>query len=111
MDAAQERRYLLKDFYGDNYLLAPYITKYRSNNKLAILLFSEDGALFCDMTVNITDSNTCDSSCAFVDTNNSPWLIDFIQANELGKKTGRFGVSGFCSYPEFAFDLAKMNEE
>ena len=103
------KKYLLKDFCGDDYLLAPYTYQYRNNGSLAILLFENDDELFCDMTVNINDTTT-GSNCAFVDTNNNPWIIEFIVNNELGKPTGRCGTSGYCQYPEYEFDLTKMND-
>lgn len=104
------KEYLLKDFLGEDYLLAPYVNRYENNDSLAILLFGEDDELFCDMTVNITGSGTSGSNCAFVDTNNNPWIIEFILDNGLGKPTGRYGMSGYCTYPEYEFDLSRMNE-
>ena len=103
-------KYLLKDFYGDDYLLTPYTYQYQNNGSLAILLFDEQEELFCDMTVNISTASTSGSNCAFVDTNNNPWIIEYIEANELGKPTGRYASSGYCQYPEYEFDLSKMNE-
>lgn len=104
------KEYLLKDFYGEDYMLAPYTNRYVNNGSLAITLYGDDDEPFCDMTVNITTSATSGSNCAFVDTNNNPWIIEFILDNGLGKPTGRYGTSGYCTYPEYEFDLSKMNE-
>ena len=104
------KEYLLKDFYGDDYMLAPYVDTYKNNSSLAILLYGDDDELFCGMTVNLTAYITSGNNCAFVDTNNNPWIIDFINTYKLGKPTGRVGRSGYCEYPEYEFDLSKMNE-
>ena len=35
---------------------------------------------------------------------------DWIVENKLGEPTGMVGYSGYCSYPMFQFDLAKIKE-
>ncbi len=84
------------------------ITKYANNNTLAIQLYCCDGP-YATMTVNIEDSNEYASdNRAYVDVNNCPWAEDMIIKNGLGRHTGIFGVSGYCTYPLYEFYLEKF---
>ncbi|WP_400238420.1 DUF4313 domain-containing protein [Methanomethylophilus alvi] len=51
----------------------------------------------------ITNNLKEDRDRADDDTNNSPWLEEFIVRNGLGEFTGAYGYSGFCSYPQYRF--------
>ena len=51
----------------------------------------------------ITNNLKEDRARADDDTNNSPWLEEFIVRNGLGEFTGACGYSGFCSYPQYRF--------
>lgn len=104
--------YSVKEYFDDDYEVYPVICKYKTNNRLAILLMLTEDEWFCDLTVNINSeqSDKKNKALAFVDTNNNPWAEQFIKTNELGKPTGFFGFSGFCTYPEYEFDLKKLNK-
>lgn len=55
------------------------------------------------ITVNIPE---CDrkSGCQFIDINNNDaGILNWLEENKFGKRTGKVGHSGFCSYPEFNF--------
>ena len=41
---------------------------------------------------------------AFVDTNNCPWVKEFLEDNHIAKFTGWSAPSGFCDYPLYEFD-------
>lgn len=106
------KEYLLEDYYGEDYLLAPKIRTYQNNGRLAIFLYGEDDEWFCDITVNLPGNQLSDSNkknLAFVDVNNNPWLPEYIEKYALGKPTGHSGTSGYCTYPEYEFDLEKLN--
>ena len=61
------------EFYGEMYDLSLFVTEYTNNGRLAIILIDQDGEDFADVTVNLPGER-CPEGCAFVDTNNSPWL-------------------------------------
>ena len=84
------------------------ITSYVDNGTLAILLWCEDGP-FATLTVNLPDS-THREGCQFVGMNNCPWAEDFINKYNLGRFTGHYGVSGFCIYPEYEFNLEEIEK-
>lgn len=64
---------------------------------------------FADITVNLPDCRT-GAYCAFVDTNNFPQAEQIIKTYRLGIPTGRTGCSGFCTYPEYAFDMREVRK-
>ena len=56
-----------------------------------------------DITVNLPECNRS-AGCQFIDINNNGIpIIDWLEENNFGKRTGKFGASGFCKYPEFDF--------
>lgn len=48
--------------------------------------------------------------CAYVDLNNMPELVKFIEENDLGEFTGLTQRSGFCEYPLYMFHVDKLRE-
>lgn len=83
------------------------VTTYANNKTLAIQLWCEDGP-FATLTVNINDLHR--AGCQYVDTNNCPWAEQFIAEYNLGAKTGNYGMSGFCLYPEYRFDIEELKK-
>ena len=59
------------------------------------------------ITVNL-DVMSTDQACAFIDDNNNPYVLKWIEENQLGELTGRVEASGFWIYHEVRFDLAKL---
>ena len=110
----KQKLYVLEDFYGESISLIPIKRKYVVNGRLAIELVDADSKeIFTYLTTNINfeQSKENDETLAFVDTNNNSWAESFIEKNRLGEKTGFFGMSGRCVYPEYRFDLTKLNSE
>ena len=97
-------RWFTVDLEGDRYRVAVVSDRYSSNDRLALFLVSENGEDFADITVNLPRA-PCPPDCGYLDTNNSPWLESFVTDNGLGEPTGTMGFSGFCSYPQYRFDL------
>ena len=85
------------------------INNYRDNNSLALSIFSPTEGPITRLTVNI-DFDGATETRAFVDTNNSPEAIDFIEKYKIGEFTGIKGFSGYCTYPLYEFDLGKIKE-
>lgn len=100
------------EYYGKTYDLAPIISEYSYGKRLAIRLVDvDDNSPFAILTVNIPNEKLTNKNCAFVDINNFPHCLRFIEINKLGKATNEIGFSGYCIYPEYEFDLAKLNKE
>ena len=70
----------------------------------------EDGLEpYADITVNLEGYPT-EPDCAFVDTNNFAQAEKLIADYKLGKPTGRVGHSGYCTYPEYRFDMNEIRK-
>lgn len=101
------KTYTLHTDYGTYNDIVINATEYYNGN-LAITLDSQSEGPFATLTINLDESDDLDKDCAFVDINNCPWALDFIESNDLGKPTGDIGFSGWCMYPAYKFDLEKM---
>lgn len=101
----------------------PYITTYEQGlgSPIAFLfLHLEDNYLeeYTDVTVNLPECKR-NAGCQFIDTNNNDsGILDWLEENNFGKRTGNTGASGFCTYPEFNFyageqfrEYKRINEE
>lgn len=102
-------------------LTTPYATykvsldldTYADNNRIAVLLTSWENnhaEPFAVITVNISDEQISGANCNFVDTNNLPYICKFIEENNLGMPTHNFGLSGYCAYPEYQFNLDEIKK-
>jgi len=86
----------------------PYISTYECGlgSPIAfLLLYFEDDSLeeYTDVTVNLPEC-TRSAGCQFIDTNNNEEdILGWLEVNRFGKRTGKTGTSGFCTYPEFNF--------
>lgn len=101
------------DSFGDNYILYPEFSMY-TNNKNLFLGFEyydsewEDIDSYCDATVNIFKLPFLHSA---IDTNNNgDKIIDFLERNGFGERTGQFIPSGYCMFPVFKFNEEKIKE-
>lgn len=91
--------------YEDVYL---QVGKYQADNSIAIQVWNRDGPI-ATLTVCLCDRSLGENE-AYIDMNNCPWAVDFIEQAGLGKKTGRIGHSGYCTYPVVKFDMQKVKE-
>ena len=99
--------------WGEEYKVRAIKAKYTTNGNLAIQLICEDEEYggwepYGGLTVNL--NKKLPPNQAFVDVNNIPNAESFIEENGLGKSIGDFGLSGFCIYPIYEFDLEKLEE-
>lgn len=98
--------------YGEVFEIRLVAHSYANNRRLAVQSFIvPDGEPFATITVNIDYPLSGEKgTTAFVDTNNlDAFHIErFLQKNQIAEPTGRYGQSGFCTYPEYRFDLSKF---
>lgn len=86
--------------HGIDYNVTIKYTKYFNGN-LAICLVCDNGESYGNLTVNFDEK--LPPNHAYVDTNNMPSAIKFIEENALGEFTGMAKQSGFCTYPLYKF--------
>ena len=65
---------------------------------------------YSNVTVNIPDYPLSDENCAFIDTNNAPFVVELLNKYHVGKFTGNYAFSGWCIYPEFRFDMETLKK-
>ena len=80
------------------------VGQYQMDGSIAVEIFSRR-----EGPVARIDSSLAENE-AYVDTNNCPWVVDFLEAKGLAKSTGRTRRSGYCIYPSMKFDREKMAE-
>lgn len=68
-------------------------------------VFSE---LYAVITVNLPDSIVLPQGTQFVDTNNHPWVYNWLIENEIAEPTGYCARSGFCLYPAMKFRQCRL---
>ena len=77
---------------------------YRTNNTLAVEAYDEDGDLFTVITTNLPNG-MADATHQYVDINNNPEIEKFLVDNNIAHPTGDVGISGFCTYPLYEFNV------
>lgn len=85
------------------------VGEYRGDGSVAIQAWNRQDGCICTLTVCLCDPGLEEGE-SYIDTNNCPWAIEFIEKEGLGKRTGIFGHSGFCTYPIVKFDMEKVRE-
>jgi len=101
------------DSYGDLIKVSAQLDMYRDNDNLYIGLTCYDEDLeaedsYCDLTVNVDKLPYLHS--AIDTTYNGEGKLKFLLDNGFGEPTGKYGHSGFCSYPIFRFNEEKLME-
>lgn len=98
--------------WGRNHHIKLTTNTYAENGNLYVGLVCWDDRFpepWSDLTVNL--SVPCKKNCAFIDINNNgDEIVAWLKLNKLGKLTGRMGMSGYCAYPEFEFDMDEVNK-
>lgn len=75
---------------------------------LCVQAYDKDGLPFATLTVNLCSKSQSFNS-AFVDTNNCPWVEQFLVLNGIASRVKNISArSGFCIYPLYEFDLSKL---
>lgn len=85
------------------------VTRYRANNSLCVQAYNRTDGPIARLTVCLPGSVLAED-CAFLDTNNCPWVEDFIRQNHLGTDMGVMMSSGYCVYPLYKFDMVELNK-
>ena len=86
------------------------VGKYQADDSMANQAWNQQEGPIATLTVCLSD-RSLEEGEAYIDTNNCPWAVDFIEQEKLGKRTGRTGRSGYCTYPVVKFDMKKVKEK
>lgn len=85
------------------------VGRYQADNSLAVLLFSKSEGPVATLTVCLCDNHLKENE-SYVDTNNCPWVVDFLESKGLAKLSDKVMISGYCAYPVMEFDIGRMKE-
>lgn len=94
------------------------LNRYKADNTLAIDLVSTDGEPITRLTVCVNPTYLSFSgitNMAFVDVNNNPTAMNFIDEYKLGEPVrikDKIAIykSGFCEYPLYKFDIDELRK-
>ena len=96
--------------WGEEFELNIYCDRYAMGGGLAMeLVETGEQEPFTGLTVNLKDY-PCEENCAFVDVNDFPEAIGLIEKYKLGESTGRIGISGWCAFPEYRFNMDEIEK-
>lgn len=101
------------DSFGDPYVLYPKFGMYSANNNLFLGFDYFDTEWnswdsYCDATVNIKGLPFL---YTVIDTNNNgDKMVDFLEKNGFGERTGHLIPSGYCMFPVFKLNEDKIKE-
>jgi len=98
--------------WGSNHKVTFETSRYCQNGNLCVKLLCWDDGYpepWSNLTVNL--GIALPSNMAFIDTNNNgEAIIDWLEKHNIGQLTGRVQTSGWCSYPEFKFNMDKIKQ-
>ena len=94
------------------------LNRYKADNTLAIDLVSTYGEPITRLTVCVNNGykiSKAPDNISFIDINNNPTAMNFIDEYKLGEPVrinGRIVVykSGFCEYPLYKFNLKELRK-
>lgn len=105
--------YMKNPWSGKSMKVALHTSRYVDGERLYLGIDCYDSEEYwepwSDLTVNLPEEPISGDNCGFVDTNNNPGIEQFIQDYGFGKPTGYIACSGYCQYPEYRFDMERIN--
>lgn len=99
------------DLFGEHFKFKLIKNTYAANNTLAVQVISDQGEYLTTLTVNMPKDYDLPEHMQFIDVNNNPWALEFLEANQIAMPVGFSAYSGFCMYPLYQFDLDKLDTE
>ena len=83
------------------------LERYVADNSLCVQIWNEADGPVATITKCLVD-NMLGKYEAYIDENNCPWAVSFIESYKIGKRGSRFGHSGYCTYPVVEFDEQEL---
>lgn len=89
--------------------LTLFTSTYANNDALYVGLKDSDGEYYGDITVNLPNSHTLPSDCAFVNENNTPGIGRILTETGVATPLFQSARSGYCTYFAYRFNLELLN--
>lgn len=83
-------------------------SRYMADKSPAIQVWNMEYGPIVKLTVCLEDKDL-EPGESYVDVNNFPEALKFIEEYGLGEKTGTYKLSGFCCYPLVRFDMEAVS--
>ena len=102
---------LILNAWGKDHPISFTLNEYADNGNLCVQAWTHEYEFpepWSTITVNL--GIKCPEGFAFIDTNNNPGIIGWLEANNLGKRTYVTRQSGFCEYEAFKFNMEELNK-
>lgn len=109
IEGGERKSRLILTQWGVEHHITFKLSKYINNDNLYVGMITHTNGHpwhYGNLTVNL--DMRCPDDCAFIDTNNNPGIIGWLEANNLGKRTYVTEQSGFCAYEMFHFNMAEL---
>ena len=84
------------------------LDNYMADGSLCIKAFNKDGSI-ATLTKCLCDDSLKHNE-TYLDVNNCPWVIDFIEHYRIGNLTGKWSGSGYCVYPIVSIDVEEIKK-
>ena len=85
------------------------VGQYQMDGSIAVEIVSKREGPVARLTVCLCDPSLGEDE-SYIDTNNCPWAVDFLQSKDLAKMAGKTRRSGYCVYPTMKFNRDKLAE-
>ena len=85
------------------------VGRYADDGSLAVQAWNPTEGPIATITKCLCDSSLADDE-SYVDTNNCPWAMGWLENEKLAVRTHKTRMSGFCEYPLMKFDMRKLGE-
>lgn len=103
---------LVYTFYGKEYPVYFELNQYAWNENTAVQMLTDIDTVdepFGTCTVNL--GLPLQSGYAYIDENNLPGVLTFLEENGLGSRIlGSTAMRGFCVYQLFKFDMDELSK-
>jgi len=85
------------------------VNHYQADGSLCVDLWNQEEGPIARLTTCLNKKGI-EENMSYLDENNCPWSLDFIEHYGLGRNTGKVGFSGYCMYPLIEWDLTELEK-
>lgn len=87
------------------------IGKYGNGNiALELLSYDEEYGYYEPYATATVNLGKLGKNYAFIDVNNSSFVVELMEKYDLGKPTGLVNQSGYCTYPLYELNMKEINK-
>lgn len=86
------------------------LNNYSADGSLCVELWNNEDGTIARLTTCLSDKSLKGKGAnySYLDGNNCPWAMDFIETYGLGKNTWHIKISGYCFYPLIEWNMEEL---